>query len=369
MKSVVDEMLQRADYISSMRVPALLVVVAGIGKVMFVAFSIALLATGAAYGAALWIVMTTPTHSLTRPALAAATILFFVCSAIGSNHPVLIVAPLIPAIAIVESMAAAAVFWVVMLVGVTIIGQQSGDVLSGTLEVTLSLAGAGLFLIEFARVVLRERTESVVLAAQAARIAELSLVVERHRIAHAIHDGVGHYLSSAVMQLEAARLTRSSDAGRADECVARARDLVVDGLQEVRRAVAAMREDSAPDSLNTAIAELLVASNEAGVATTLQRHGIERRLAPDAAWALFSTMQESLTNVRKHSNASTVNLSLQYLEHHVELEVADNGVGADVYPDGTGMHGIRQRALQFGGAVTITTSPGTGFSVQFRIAA
>lgn len=133
------------------------------------------------------------------------------------------------------------------------------------------------------------------------------------------------------------------------------------------RAVAALRE-RAPSSFETALAELVCASEEAGIEVEVTRIGTERRLSPEAAWALYGTIQEALTNVRKHARARHVHVHLRYLEEAVELEIVDDGVGVATIEPGTGLRGIQERAALFGGAASFT-SGARGFTVALRLVA
>ena len=92
----------------------------------------------------------------------------------------------------------------------------------------------------------------------------------------------------------------------------------------------------------------------------------------DAATALFRIVQEALTNVARHADASAVDLSLHASSQHYVLRIADNGRGAE--PDaGTGEHagidrpfgliGVRERAHMLGGSVRIDTTRNQGFAL------
>ena len=79
------------------------------------------------------------------------------------------------------------------------------------------------------------------------------------------------------------------------------------------------------------------------------------------------SIQEGLTNARKHSRASRVDLSLDYDDpQRVRLVIKDNGVGAEsVDSGGFGLLGVRERVQLLGGAVQIETGPGEGFSLIY----
>jgi two-component system sensor histidine kinase DegS len=89
-----------------------------------------------------------------------------------------------------------------------------------------------------------------------------------------------------------------------------------------------------------------------------------RRLDPDVETAIFRIVQESLSNIRKHATARSVEIVLGPRgDTDVAVRVADDGIGFDVrsVPEGRfGLEGIRQRARLFGREATISSAPGKG---------
>src|SRR6185295_19378400 len=95
------------------------------------------------------------------------------------------------------------------------------------------------------------------------------------------------------------------------------------------------------------------------------------RLSAEVETALFRVVQESLTNIRRHSRSETATIRLEKSELDIMLEIADNGVGiagADsrggssdrIAELGVGIPGMRQRLLQLGGRLQIeSTENGT----------
>ncbi len=75
----------------------------------------------------------------------------------------------------------------------------------------------------------------------AAQSEELATVRERNRIAREIHDGLGHYLTTIHMQIQAARSILATDQPRADQTLAKAQQLSQEALGDIRRSVAALR--------------------------------------------------------------------------------------------------------------------------------
>jgi signal transduction histidine kinase len=85
---------------------------------------------------------------------------------------------------------------------------------------------------------------------------------------------------------------------------------------------------------------------------------------------LLRAAQEAFANIRKHSQASAVTVTLSPTDSGVRLSVGDNGIGfADDHTDGFGLRGMRTRAKQVGGALTVTPTPGGGATVTVEVPA
>jgi signal transduction histidine kinase len=87
--------------------------------------------------------------------------------------------------------------------------------------------------------------------------------------------------------------------------------------------------------------------------------------------AIYRIVQESLTNVARHANATRVTVTLNEASGNIILEVKDNGIGIrkEQVTDSKslGLLGMQERALPFGGAVDIYGRPGKGTTVLVRI--
>jgi signal transduction histidine kinase len=202
-------------------------------------------------------------------------------------------------------------------------------------------------------------------AAEALAAAE----AERGRIAREMHDVLAHSLSALALQLESTRLlARDRDT---DPEVVHALDgahhLAAQGLDEVRRAVAAARGDQlpGPDRLQDLARAF---QQHSGVPVALTVMGEPHELPPDARLAIYRTAQEALTNVRRHSTAESVNVRLDYRPDETVLAIEDNAPGPPPSAPigGYGLTGMRDRAELLGG--TLRAEPtDSGFLVELRL--
>lgn len=258
-----------------------------------------------------------------------------------------------------------------------------------SLQNSIALLPAFIFAFLFPYVIRRheqekERAEALVAQLEAAQeqlraytsqVEELTVARERNRIAREIHDTLGHYLTILAVQLETARKLYERGDPRLGEELAEARRAAAECLTEVRHSVAALRPaDPTAHSFAEAIGRL-IAEFEAvapDTAVTLDAEGPLQELAPELRVALYRCVQESLTNVRKHAQATKVLIRLRVDEAAAELTVLDNGAGAvagsDGHEPGFGLLGMRERIALLGGSAEARPEPERGgWRVEVRL--
>lgn len=207
---------------------------------------------------------------------------------------------------------------------------------------------------------LREANRQLRLYAQQAE--ELAAARERNRLAREIHDGLGHHLTAAHMQLQAAQAVLPQQPERAEAALEQARALTQEALTDVRRSVRALRVTSRP--LAQALEALV---KGAGIPGELTVCGTPMVLSEGLEDDLYRVAQEGLTNARKHAGATHVALTLAYNAHTVELTVQDDGRGSSNLGGGFGLTGVRERVEAFGGELHVHTKPGRGFTLHVRV--
>ena len=192
---------------------------------------------------------------------------------------------------------------------------------------------------------------------------------ERRRIARELHDEVGQALTAVVLQLN--RMDRGAAPAMGDG-VAEARDTVRASLENVRGIARRLRPEALDDlGLPSALAAL---TNDVARRTGLP---VERRitpalppLEPEEELVIYRVAQEALTNVVRHAAAPRAHLALDARDGRVELEVSDTGAGFDPggVREGTGLLGMRERALLIGAELEVRSALGGGASVRLRLA-
>jgi signal transduction histidine kinase len=219
----------------------------------------------------------------------------------------------------------------------------------------------------------RARADQLVVELEQSRETEKAsaALAERARISREMHDVLAHTLSALVMQLAALAIKAERSADPLADGLCRAHRLARDGLGEARQAVAALRGDTVPgpDALTQ-----LVAAHEAATATpcTLHVRGEPVDLPPDAALAVYRTVQEALTNARKHAAGAPVHVQLDWRPEGAVVEVRDRGGTADSglheAGGGHGLTGLAERAALLGGHL-LAGPTGDGFRMRLEVPA
>lgn len=190
---------------------------------------------------------------------------------------------------------------------------------------------------------------------QAALTARLE---ERRAIAQQIHDLLGHSLTAATLQLEAAAELVDREPGRAKDLLTGAAAKLREGIAQVREAVHQMRAD-VPGLKRAEIQALLDRFRlDSGLVIRYQEEG-PVDILPASIWqVLLGNVREGLTNIIRHARATQVEVTLKALPGMVRLEVRDNGIGCDNIQEGMGMAGMRERAQEHGGSLIVRSDGG-----------
>ncbi|KWN18164.1 histidine kinase [Burkholderia territorii] len=201
---------------------------------------------------------------------------------------------------------------------------------------------------------------------------------EKTRIARELHDDLGQQLTALKMDLSAVELGLAGivapNTGVREQLGGMHR-LIDSIVASVRRIAADLRPVMLDDLGLVPAVEWL-----ANDFTRRYRITVDRELPPvDTAFTsagattLFRIVQEALTNVARHSDATNVTLALKVEGGYCMLRIADNGHGAPVHAGNVqdrpsfGLIGIRERAHMLDGTVTIDNRPGAGFTITVAL--
>jgi len=191
-----------------------------------------------------------------------------------------------------------------------------------------------------------------------ARIEHLATMAERERIARDLHDLLGHSLTALVVRARLVQGLVGTEPERAGKEAAEIETTARDALSEVRSAVRGWRIASLRDELETARGTL--ASVNIGLTTQWDD---ELTLVGSAEHELALAAREALTNVARHSAASTCQVRFGACGDEVRLVIADDGSG-DSTGEGGGLRGVRERIAALGGWITRDSADGTTVTVS-----
>jgi two-component system sensor histidine kinase DesK len=197
-----------------------------------------------------------------------------------------------------------------------------------------------------------------------AELADMAVAEERLRFARDLHDILGHDLSLIALKAELAGKLLPARAGEAATEVEQIRELTRSALTQVREAVGGYRRPT----LSSELAGARVALEAAGI--ELDVDAAEEALDPEVAAVLAWAVREGATNAIRHSGARHAAITLRAHEGTTELEIADDGRGAQAHDGGGhGLTGLRERVQSVGGTVEAGAGPGGGFRVTVRVPA
>lgn len=245
-----------------------------------------------------------------------------------------------------------------------------------SLEVALLLLGwlAVLVIAAEATRIARERTAQKAVAARLETRRRAS--EERLRMARELHDVIGHNISlinlqaSVGLDLIEIRPDQARDALSAIKVVSK------EALSELRSLLESLRQagDDAPRSPAPGLAhlpELIEATRSSGLSVTTEVQGIKRPLPAAVDLAAYRIIQESVTNVTRHAGPARVTIRLCYTSDSLQVEILDDGRPlanrSSGSGSGTGIAGMRERALALGGRLEAGRRTGAGFAVTAEL--
>jgi signal transduction histidine kinase len=199
---------------------------------------------------------------------------------------------------------------------------------------------------------------------------ESHAVTERMRIARELHDIVAHTVAVIGVQARVAADTLDDNPAQARVALDVISTATREATAELRATIDVLREgEDAPMSPTPGISQVpaLVESVEAGgLPVELSVSGDRRRLAGSVELTAYRVIQESLTNVVRHSGASRAEVEIAYQPHTLTVSVTDNGVGAGG-SSGFGIQGMKERVIAAGGTITAGATENGGFRVRAEI--
>lgn len=233
--------------------------------------------------------------------------------------------------------------------------------------------------VELNRTVLEQRRAESELRESRDRLRELSSALqtireeEKTRIARELHDELGQALTALKMDTAAIEEELNHAQAALKKRTADMKQLIDATVTSVRRISADLRPVMLDNLGLVPTLEWLAKdfSQRSGIEVVLDIPDENLGASGDAATAIFRIVQEALTNVARHAQATKVIISLTHRGGNVALRVADDGQGMDDADRrkarSFGLLGMRERAFVLGGELSVTSTPGKGTEVEALI--
>jgi NarL family two-component system sensor histidine kinase YdfH len=212
------------------------------------------------------------------------------------------------------------------------------------------------------------------LAASARQIETLTLLAERQRMARELHDTLLQGMAGIIMQLKvmSAQMDRQHYR-QAQQALSQTLSSASTALVEARQAIRDLRAQ-------TPRMEQFVASVQEEIAHVFQVTGIACHTQlddlvhtpPQHCEQVLRVMGEAFSNIARHARARHVSVEAKAVERWLEITVQDDGQGFDpasseLYTGHYGLLGLRERAHLVGGSLSLSSTPGAGTTLRFRV--
>lgn len=188
---------------------------------------------------------------------------------------------------------------------------------------------------------------------------------ERYEISTELHDNVNQQLTVAMMYIASAQQKMPTDS----ELLKQSSGFILNAIEEIRKLSQTLVTPLIKHfGLSKAIEGLLddvSAVNPIQIELTADAF-YEDDIKYDFKLSIFRIVQEQMNNIIKHSKANAVNIELVRNGNHVNLKIADDGVGFDISQQrkGIGIYNIISRSDLYNGIVDLQSSPGNGCSIN-----
>lgn len=197
---------------------------------------------------------------------------------------------------------------------------------------------------------------------------ELAVVEERNRLARELHDSAKQKAFAALAQLGTANGVLPENPQSARAHLQEAENLVYEVIEELTFLIQEMYPLALKEKgLATSIREYVFdweARTDVQVQVYIEH---EKRLTLNVEQAIYRSIQESLSNIARHSKATSVKIDLIFSNQAVTAEISDNGCGFDMKTrqNGMGLRTIRERIESIGGNLKIVSAPECGTCLSF----
>ncbi|WP_019909435.1 sensor histidine kinase [Paenibacillus sp. HW567] len=189
---------------------------------------------------------------------------------------------------------------------------------------------------------------------------------ERTRLSREIHDGLGHQLTSLIVQLQALEIIQVAQPDKAAELIKQTIEIARQAMAEVRIAV----KEWADDEMGLGLVALKGLASQiearAAIKINFKQESNITEWPIQTSIVLYRVLQEALTNILRHARATTALVSIKEINEKIYLTISDNGqyTGQTPLTSGYGLKGIVDRCKEYGGHCSFSLIEPHGFCIE-----
>lgn len=188
---------------------------------------------------------------------------------------------------------------------------------------------------------------------------------ERNRLAQVFHDKIGHTMTGALIQMEAAKRLLGSDQKKALELLQNSIHISKEGIENIRITLKNLKPSTEQMGINRMKLFIEEFSAKHSMRMPFVYIGNMERITPIQWKIIQENLIEALTNALKYSEATTVSIEIHVLNAIIKVEVKDNGVGIQKVKKGLGLIGMEERTASINGKIIVDGTD--GFSVTMLL--
>lgn len=188
---------------------------------------------------------------------------------------------------------------------------------------------------------------------------------ERNRLSQEIHDKIGHSMTGALIQMEAAKRLMGIDKEKSAELLQNAIHISKDGIESIRVTLKNMKPPTEQIGIHRMklFIEEFAGKHEINIPFVYK--GNLDMISPIQWKIIGENVTEALTNAMKYADATVISIDIHVLNKMVKVQVKDNGKGAALVKKGLGIMGMEERTASVNGKIIVDGT--SGFSVTMLL--
>ncbi|HDR7795484.1 TPA: sensor histidine kinase [Bacillus luti] len=188
---------------------------------------------------------------------------------------------------------------------------------------------------------------------------------ERNRLSQEIHDKIGHSMTGALIQMEAAKRLMEIDQEKSAELLQNAIYISKDGIESIRLTLKNMKPPTEQIGIHRMKLFIEEFASKNGVNIPFVYKGNLDMISPIQWKIIGENVTEALTNAMKYADATVISIDIHVLNKMIKVQVKDNGKGAALVKKGLGMMGMEERTASVNGKIIVDGT--SGFSVTMLL--